>query len=79
MADAATQLDLSDTGFVTTREAAEILGTSVTYVWQLTKKGWLKPYKIGTGSSMRLSLYRKSDVEAYRDTHPRLGTRSALT
>lgn len=75
MADPATQLDLSESGFVTVKEAAEILGTSVAYVWQLTKRRFLRAYKLGRGKSM--SLYRRSDIEAYRDTHPLLGTRSS--
>lgn len=75
----ATELDFSESGLVTTEQAAIILGTSIAYVRRLRHLGYLRPFTLA-GFSRRSSpvLYRKAEVEAYRKTHPRLGTNPKL-
>lgn len=55
-------------------EAAEILGVSPNYVRRLVNLHRLKPRKIGTAL-----LYRLSEVEDYKASHPRLGKRRGST
>lgn len=78
----ATELDLSEAGLVTTEQAAVILGTSIAYVRRLRHMGHLRPFNLAGFSQRRGGgrpvFYRKSDIEQYRDTHPKLGTNPRL-
>lgn len=61
---------LRDQGWLTSVETAEVLGTNRKYVDQLGARGALAIHYIGP-----VRFYRKEDVEAYRDSHPRLGSK----
>lgn len=70
------ELDFSESGLVTTEQAAEILGTSVTYVRRLRYLGKIVPFKLAGTNRNTMVFYRKTDIEAYRDRHPGLGSYS---
>lgn len=71
----ATYLDLSESGLITAQQAADLLGTTVSYIRRLTYTNVLHVFKF-TGR-FGLSYYRRAEVEAYRDSHPFLGNRSS--
>lgn len=62
---------LARNGLMTTFHAAEFLGCSPTYIRKLKSKGELHPH-VEHGFPL---LYRRDELEAYRDKHPYLGTR----
>jgi excisionase family DNA binding protein len=58
-------------GWISTAQAAEILGCTPRYVNRLVQFGVLSaPAKLYGW----LLMFKKEDIEAYRDSHPRLGT-----
>lgn len=71
------------TDHITPGEAARILGVSTAYLARLRDIDALLPVYRSTAEKVpglrRSFLYRKADVEAYRDGHPRLGKRRRPT
>lgn len=61
-------LDFTGQGLLTGPQAAELLGTTVGYVYRMSYLGLLKTWKIGT-----LSYYDKREVLGYKRTHPQVG------
>jgi predicted DNA-binding transcriptional regulator AlpA len=59
---------LRNAGVITSEEAAAILGCSVHYLRNKVSK-LVRPVRIGRGV-----FWRRSDIEAYKQTHPRIGT-----
>lgn len=57
-------------GWITGQEAAELLRVRVGYVAYLTWLGKLTPQVVG-----RSRWYRRLDIDAYKRSHPRVGTR----
>ena len=72
-----TNIDLSESGLINAKEAADILGTTVGHVRRLTYMQLLQAYKLN--GKFGFSLYRRSEVEQYRDTHPHLGSQLRST
>ncbi len=72
----ATPLILGHPGYLTSREAAEVLGVSVAYMKRLVQLGKLQPYVI-RGSEAR--LFRQEDIHNYKRLHPAVGQRRAIT
>lgn len=65
-----------DGSWLTSAEAAQMMGCSVGYLHRLNHLGALTPIRVGT----RFIMYRRRDIERYIETHPRLGLgRSAAT
>lgn len=60
-------------GWLTTREAAKVMGTTKEY---LHKKLYLTLHLITPRRFMGRLLWNRADLIAYIETHPRLGTRS---
>lgn len=60
------RLDLRE--WITSAEAAEMMGCSVKYMPRLKYLGVLHPVKV----SNRL-MFRKREIERYIESHPRLG------
>ena len=58
-----------DGSWVTSREAAEMMGCSLDYIHRLNALGVLVPVK----PHSRACMYRRRDIERYIRTHPRLG------
>ncbi len=67
----ATHLDLTESGLLTAQQAAEVLGTNLRYVRRLTYINHLHVFKLAGRYGQ--SYYKRSEVEAYRDSHPNLG------
>jgi hypothetical protein len=63
-----------EAGWMTSREVADFLGVSMQYVERLHGMRLLKSEKLA-GRRM----YRRGEIEAYRDSHPRLGERARKT
>lgn len=57
-----------DGSWVTSREAAEMMGVSLQYMYRLKELGKLSPVNVG-GRNM----YRRLEIERYIDSHPLLG------
>jgi len=54
---------------LTTREAAALLGVSVTWIYELVRSGRLTPSREERKSAKRVWRYfRRSDLEAIRDS-----------
>ena len=57
-------------GWLSTAEAAELLGVRQSYIRYLTALGYMPRPAAGIG---RAALYKESDIREYRRTHPRVG------
>ena len=57
-------------GWLSTTEAAELLGVRQSYIRYLTALGYMPRPAAGIG---RAALYKESDIREYRRTHPRVG------
>lgn len=64
------EIDIGDSGLISAKEAAKIMGTSTGYIWKLGYQGLLRTFRIGP-----TALYLRTEVEAYMIEHPRMGTR----
>lgn len=63
-----TALNLRD--WLTSREAAIMMGCSIEYMHRLNYLGALHPEKVGS-----TCMYRKVEIERYIETHPQLNRR----
>ena len=57
-----------DGSWVTSREAADMMGVSLQYMYRLKELQVVSPVSVG-GRNM----YRRRDIERYIESHPRLG------
>lgn len=62
------EIALRKAGWITSKEAAGVLGVETGYVAYLTWLCKLTPQVVG-----RSRWYRRSDVDAYKRSHPRVG------
>lgn len=62
-------------GFVTIRQAAAILGTTVDYVRRLYYGGYLDAQAVKIGGKTGHVLLDEASVHRYADEHPNLGER----
>lgn len=66
---AAEPIPISDSGWLTSKEAAELMGVSQMYIrTRLRQLGLLQPRKVG-----HMLLWRREDIEEYLLRHPRVG------
>ncbi len=63
---------LRTAGWVTSREAAQMLGVAQGYIRCLVGRGRLTPEHLG-----QMLFFQESDIWEYKRTHPRVGSRRA--
>lgn len=60
-------------GWIVTAQAAEILGITVSHLYMMCLRGYIRHCRIGPPRG-GIRLYNEEEIRAYKADHPALGT-----